>query len=99
MPTEYAAKPHIEIDGSPLAAELDVLLERAVVDDHLFLPDMFVLRFRDPDRTLLQRGRFRVGAELRVLAAPLGRQANESLISGEVTAVSLELDATGSHAV
>src|SRR3954447_4850919 len=99
MSADYASKPHVEIDGRPLAPEHDLLLERAIVDDHLFLPDMFVLRFRDPDRTLLRKARFRVGADVRVLAAPLGREANDPLIVGEVTAVSLELDATGSHAV
>ena len=49
MPDEFAAKPRIEIDGSPLATEFDLRLERVIVDDHLFLPDMFVLRFRDPN--------------------------------------------------
>jgi phage protein D/phage baseplate assembly protein gpV len=99
MADEFAAKPRIEIDGSPLASEFDLLLERAVVDDHLFLPDMFVLRFRDPNRQVLSRGGFKIGSQVKVIAGPLGQDATEPLITGEVTALEAEFDSTGSHAV
>src|SRR5262245_64220090 len=60
---------------------------------------MFALRFRDPDRDLLTRGGFKIGAKLAILAAPLGEEARDQLIAGEITALEAEFDATGSHAV
>jgi phage protein D/phage baseplate assembly protein gpV len=99
MPEAFAAKPRIEIDGTPLAAEFDLQLEKVVVDDHLFLPDMFVLRFRDPERQVLTKAGFKIGSVVKVLAGPLGKEASEALITGEVTALEAEYDTTGSHAV
>jgi phage protein D len=96
---EYAAKPRIEIDGNPLAPEFEVRLERAVVDDHTLLPDMVVLRFRDPDRDLLRGAGFEIGGTVRVLAGQAGQEARELLITGEVTGFEAEFDASGSHAV
>ena len=40
----------VEIDGTPLAADIEQLLVEAYVDDNRNLPDMFVLRFRDANR-------------------------------------------------
>jgi phage protein D/phage baseplate assembly protein gpV len=99
MPEEYAAKPRIEIDGTPLAHEYDLLLERVVVDDHLFLPDMFELRFRDTERTVLAHAGFKIGSVVKVLAGPVGKEASEPLITGEVTSLEAEFDTTGGHAV
>jgi phage protein D len=95
----YAAKPRIEVDGEPLPDSIDLRLERAVVEDHLFLPDMFELRFRDPDRDLIADLAIRIGASLRILAAPLGGDASEPLVTGEVTALELDVDMTGSHTI
>jgi phage protein D/phage baseplate assembly protein gpV len=99
MADEFSAKPRIEIDGSPLATEFDLRLERVVVDDHLFLPDMFVLRFRDPERQVLAKAGLKIGSVVKVLAGPLGKEATEPLITGEITALEAEFDTTGSHAV
>lgn len=97
--TEYAAKPRVELDGRVLATELDLKLERVVVDTHVFLPDMFVLAFRDPDRDVIETGGFEIGAQAMVAAAPRGEEASETLLSGEVTAVEAEFDERGSHVV
>jgi phage protein D/phage baseplate assembly protein gpV len=99
MADEFSAKPRIEIDGKPLAPEFDVLLERIVVDDHLFLPDMFVLRFRDTERQVLAKAGFKIGSTVKVLAGPVGKEAHEPLITAEVTALEAEFDTTGSHAI
>ena len=40
---EFTLQAQVEIDGSPLAPDLVPSLERVVVDDHLHLPDTFVL--------------------------------------------------------
>ena len=99
MPEEYAAKPHVEVDDNALATEYDLRLERVIVDDHLFLPDMFVLRFRDPERQVLSRASIRIGSKVRVLAGRIGAEADEALITGEVTSLEAEYDTTGSHTI
>ncbi len=45
----------VDIDGSPLAADAKALLISAHVDDSLRLPDLFVLRFRDPERMVITK--------------------------------------------
>lgn len=99
MAEEYAAKPRIEVDGNPLAPEVEVRLERAVVDDHTLLPDMVVLRFRDPERDLLRTAGFEIGGTVKILAGPAGQEARELLMSGEVTGFEAEFDTSGSHVV
>ena len=99
MPAKYATKPLIHVDGAPLASELDALLERVVVDDHLFLPDMFTLRFRDPNRSVLDKGGFKIGAKVKLAAKPLERDVPDQLLTGEITGVDGDWDATGSHVV
>ena len=54
----------VSVDGKPLPADLVPLLVSAVVDDSLNLPDLVILRFRDPDRTVLAKS----GIEDRVQA-------------------------------
>lgn len=99
MAAKYATKPLISVGGNPLAPELDALLERVVVDDHLFLPDLFSLRFRDPDRSVLTKGGFTVGAKVTLSAKPLERDVPDPLLSGEITGVDGDWDQTGSHVV
>jgi phage protein D len=99
MPETFALKPRIELDGAQLPPEVDVLLERATVDDHLFLPDMFTLRFRDPGRTVLKDAHLQIGSGIRILAGPAGQEATEPLITGEVTSLEAEFDVTGTHAI
>lgn len=97
---QYGAKPLVTVDGVELKGELaDQLLEEVVVDDHLHLPDMFSLRFRDTARNVLLRAGLRVGARVEISATPAGDGAQTSLIVGEVTALEGEFDRTGSHAV
>jgi phage protein D/phage baseplate assembly protein gpV len=97
--TEYAAKPRVEVNGRPIAAEFDLKLERVVIDNHLFLPDMFVLHFRDPERDVIEKGGFEIGAQITVAAAPRGQEASEELIVGELTAIEAEFSEGGSHVI
>lgn len=100
MATGYAAEPRIEVDGTPLPLEYQSLLERVVVDEHAFLPEMFVLRFRDADQEVIRGAGFGIGAQVKIMVTPLGEDSAAALISGEVTALEAELDVvSGSHAV
>ena len=99
MADAYVAKPRIEVDGTALSDEIDVLLEQALVDDDLRLPDTFALTFRDPTRTVLERAGFRIGSEVRVLASPVGAEDERELIIGDVTALEADYGRSGSHAL
>lgn len=98
MPSNVV-KPRIEIAGTPLARELDLLIEQIVVDDSRTLPDMFTLRFRDPDHEVLDKAGLTLGAKVKIFAGPAGGEAKILLISGEVTALEAEIDETGTHVV
>jgi phage protein D len=91
-------KPRVEVDGSPLAADVEVLLEQVVVDDHLHLPDMFLLRFRDVGSQVVRQARLQIASRVRI-SAPGGSGGAELLIDGEVTALEAEYDAGGSRAL
>ncbi|MFN2588668.1 MAG: VgrG-related protein [Actinomycetota bacterium] len=97
--TEYSAKPLVEVDGSAVETEVDLRLERAVVDDHALLPDMFELQFRDPHKDVFERARIRIGSTVRLLAGRQGEEATELLVNGEVTGLEADFDASGTHAV
>ncbi|MFV2062928.1 MAG: VgrG-related protein [Chloroflexota bacterium] len=87
MSMEYASHPTITVDGMPLDRTLEPLLERVVVDDHLHLPDMLAITFRDPDRDVLERSGVRMGSEIRISGTAMGELTDTLLIHGEVTAL------------
>ncbi|HWC80528.1 MAG TPA: VgrG-related protein [Pseudonocardiaceae bacterium] len=85
----------VEVAGAPLPADVRGLLTYAYVDDSRNLPDTFVLRFRDPGAVVLGKAGFKIGAliELKVQTSDPG--GPQSMFSGEVTALGIDLDATG----
>ncbi|MER7519960.1 VgrG-related protein [Streptomyces sp. NPDC126499] len=89
----------VEVGGSPLPARLMNTLVEGYVDDSRTLPDLFLLRFRDPDRTLLAQGGIAVGTEIRLLARGGGGTEPRPLLDGVVTALELELDESGTFTV
>jgi len=89
----------VEIDGSPLPPEVAAQLASAHVDDSLRLPDMFVLRFRDQDRTVLAGAKVKIGSAAKISVQTSDGQTPEPLISGEVTALEAEFDSTGTFTV
>src|SRR4051794_3543229 len=94
--------PDVKINGSALTAAVDDLLERVVVDDHLRLPAMFELTLRDPRDANFPDGVLAsVGVALgdTVTVSVSYEDGTEELLSGEVTSLEAELDASGSHAV
>lgn len=93
---QFANWPLIEVAGSPLPADVAALLTYAYVDDSRNLPDRFLLRFRDPARVVLAKARFTIGAEVKLRAQTSDPGGPVPLMTGEVTALECELDATGS---
>ncbi|MFE6766909.1 VgrG-related protein [Streptomyces sp. NPDC057689] len=85
----------VEFDGRPLAAKFLNTLVEGYVDDSRTLPDLFLLRFRDPDRVLLRQTGLKIGSEVRLLARTGADTAPRPLLEGAVTALEVELDETG----
>lgn len=96
---QFGAKPVVEIDGSPLPASVEPALEEVVVDDHLHLPDMFLIRLRDDGKDAFERMSVRIGTRVTISATPVGDGRQDPLIVGEVTALEAEYDKTGTHAL
>jgi uncharacterized protein involved in type VI secretion and phage assembly len=92
-------KPRIEIADSPIDPAIDLLIEQIVVDDSRTLPDMFTLRFRDPDHTVLEKSGLKIGTKVRIFGGRVGGAATILLIYGEVTALEAEIDETGTHVI
>ncbi|MER5617905.1 VgrG-related protein [Streptomyces sp. NPDC002215] len=89
----------VEFGGSPLPPKFVNTLVEGYVDDSRTLPDLFLLRFRDPDRVLLEQTGLKIGSEARLLARAGGDSAPKPLLQGVVTALEVELDETGTFTV
>jgi len=89
----------VEIDGSPLPEDLVPLLISAYVEDSQRLPDMFALRFRDPERIVLSKSNAKVGGKLTVKATIATSSSPTTLIEAEITALELEFDTGGTFTV
>jgi phage protein D len=96
---QYAATFLIEAGGRRLPDDVMSLLVSAYVDDSRNVPDLFLLRFRDPDRIVLQKAGLTIGTAVKVLVTAPGLAAPRPLISGEVTAVEAEIDGTGTFTI
>jgi uncharacterized protein involved in type VI secretion and phage assembly len=93
---QFASTLQVEVEGSPLPADVAVLLTYAYVEDSRAVPDIFVLRFRDAERTVLAKSGLKIGAAVRISAQTSDAPSPQLLMSGEVTAVEAEWEATGS---
>lgn len=94
----FAADPVVEAPAE-LPRVWASQLVSCVVDENMGLPDAAVLTFRDPDHEFLQATGITIGTPLRVsVVTALGR-SRERLFSGEVTALEVDRDSTGSFTV
>ncbi len=89
----------VEIDGSPLPEDLVPLLTSAYVEDSQRLPDMFAIRFRDPERIVLSKSNAKVGGKLTVKVNIATSSSPTTLIEAEITALELEFDTGGTFTV
>jgi phage protein D/phage baseplate assembly protein gpV len=89
----------VTIDGQPLPSDIEGLMTSAVVDDSLRLPDLFTLRFRDPDHSVVAKSNVKVGSLIAVKVQTADGQTPDPLMQGEVTALEVEFDALGTFLV
>ncbi|MFC9691318.1 VgrG-related protein [Kribbella sp. NPDC056951] len=89
----------ISVAGGALPDDLMSLVAGVWVDDNLHLPDMFTLRFRDPDRLVLAKSQIAIGVELKLSVHAHQESAPRDLLVAEVTALEIEVDSTGTFTV
>ncbi|MFE0602048.1 VgrG-related protein [Streptomyces sp. NPDC058892] len=94
----FAADPIVEAPGE-LPQIWTAQLVSCVVDENVGLPDTAVLTYRDPDHEFLRATGITIGTPLRVSVATVKGQARERLFNGEVTALEIDRDRTGSFTV
>ncbi|MFE7622595.1 VgrG-related protein [Streptomyces sp. NPDC057509] len=94
----FAADPIVEAP-SELPQAWAAQLVRCEVDENVGLPDTAVLTYRDPYHTLLTATGITIGTPLKISVVTVQEQARERLFTGEVTALELDSDTTGSFTV
>lgn len=94
----FAADPIVEAPAE-LPAAWATQLVSCVVDENVGLPDTAVLMYRDPDHTFLAKTGIGMGTPLKISVVTVQDRARERLFTGEVTAVELDTDTTGSFTV
>ncbi|MFF9076504.1 VgrG-related protein [Streptomyces sp. NPDC014735] len=94
----FAADPIVEAPGE-LPPVWAAQLVSCVVDENIGLPDTAVLTYRDPDHKLLTATGITIGTPLNISVVTVQERARERLFTGEVTAVELDSDTTGSFTV
>ncbi|MFJ7066227.1 VgrG-related protein [Streptomyces sp. NPDC101115] len=94
----FAADPIVEAPGE-LPPVWAAQLVSCVVDENVGLPDTAVLTYRDPDHEFLKATGITIGTPLKVSVVTVKGQARERLFNGEVTALEIDRDRTGSFTV
>ncbi|MFJ1546027.1 VgrG-related protein [Streptomyces sp. NPDC088246] len=94
----FAADPIVEAPGE-LPPAWAAQLVSCVVDENVGLPDTAVLTYRDPDHKLLTATGLTIGSPLKISVVTVQERVRERLFTGEVTAVELDSDTTGSFTV
>ncbi|GGP76322.1 VgrG-related protein [Saccharothrix coeruleofusca] len=94
----FAAAP-VVMAPNEVPAPWDRELVSCVVDESVGVPDTAVLTYNDADRELLSSTGITIGTVLKVYASTVRTGARELLFSGEVTAVEMEVDSSGTFTV
>jgi phage protein D/uncharacterized Zn-binding protein involved in type VI secretion len=98
MQRQWTSSIMVLVNDLPLDPLIEGLLERAVVENSMHLPDMFELTFNDPAREVVELGGFIIGSEV-VLTADGGDEEPLPLMVGEITALELEFEIGGSKTI
>ncbi|MGC5410387.1 VgrG-related protein, partial [Streptomyces sp. DT225] len=94
----FAADPIVEAPAE-LPQAWAAQLVSCAVDENIGLPAGAVLTYRDPYHTLLTATGITIGTELKISVVTVQERARERLFTGEVTALELDSDTTGSFTV
>lgn len=94
-----SARFNIEIDTQAIPEDIASLVISAYVDSSLRLPDAFMLRFRDPDRMVIEKSAVKIGSKVKISVASAETDTPEKLIEAEVTSLEAEVGGGGSFTV
>ncbi|MFF2147847.1 VgrG-related protein [Kitasatospora sp. NPDC058190] len=94
----FAADPVVEAPG-PLPPVWAAQLVSCDIEESVGLPDTAVLSYRDADHTFLATTGITIGTRLKVSVVTVQGHTQVRLFTGEVTALELEVDTTGSYTV
>ncbi|MEU3832963.1 VgrG-related protein [Streptomyces microflavus] len=94
----FAADPIVEVPAE-LPLGWAAQLVSCVVDENVGLPDAAVLMYRDPDHDLLSESGITLGTPLKISVVTVQDRVRERLFTGEVTAIELDHDTTGTFTV
>ena len=97
--TSFSSMCLVEVNERELPPDVTPQLISAYIDDSQRRPDMFVLRFRDPERMVLSKSGAKIGAKLAVKVQQADPPAPTALIEGEITAVEAEFDTGGTFTI
>ncbi len=96
MPSQATAGTMVvTIDGTPLTDDVAQLLTVALVDRNQNEPDLFSLRFRDPNRQVLAATGAHIGSKVVLKAFSTISTGGDQLLSGDLTGLETEFDSSG----
>ncbi|HWS47381.1 MAG TPA: phage baseplate assembly protein V [Acidimicrobiia bacterium] len=73
--------------GMPLRPDIEPLVQRVVVDNHVHLPDMFEITFLDESGSVVDDANLSIGTEVAIFGGAADSQSADKLIDGEVTSI------------
>ncbi len=88
---ELASQIGIKIDGNDVQSDVMNKLAGITVDQHSYLPGMFIIRFYDSDLSLMDSGPFNLTRQVEISAAKADNTW-APLIKGEITALEPEFN-------
>ena len=88
MVDAYVERPKIEVNGSEIDEEVYNHLKSAKVEQSVQVPDMFTLRFADPEFEHFDADVFKIGDEVKLSFAVADEE--KEITTCEVTALSIE---------
>jgi phage protein D len=94
-----SARFNVSFEGDPIPDDIASLMISAYVDSSLRLPDAFMLRFRDPDRMVIEKSKSKIGTKVKITVASTETDQPEKLIEAEVTSLEAEVGGGGSFTI
>lgn len=87
----------VRIQGTPLDPQLAAHLSEIRVEDHLMLPDAFLVRIADPDLKHMDASAFEIGNQLEILFANPQAGGLQTITAGQIAALEPEFSAGGAY--
>lgn len=87
----------VKVNGAALPPAVAATLVGARVDQSYGIPDLFELRFTDPEKVVLAQAGFHIGAAVQISIARATESVPKLLLEGEVTGFEAETGATVSY--